>query len=188
MSRPPSAVPGAANSSAPRMRRCLHIIGSAAPWRWAVRPPRACCRRCWRAGRMFRGRPAHQRRLPLSERDPEREGLMERKGFPRATTCPALLRFLSDIKAGRRPARAPIYSHLIYDVMPNLGRIDPPDILIVEGLNVLQTGCRRRTARLSPTCPISSISRSSRCRRGRPDELVVDRFPPCAHGLPRSER
>jgi type I pantothenate kinase len=70
-----------------------------------------------------------------------REGLMEKKGFPESYDLPALLRFLSDIKAGRRPARAPVYSHLIYDVMPNQSvEIDRPDILIVEGLNVLQTG------------------------------------------------
>src|SRR5215475_11697498 len=71
----------------------------------------------------------------------EREGLMEKKGFPESYDLPALLRFLSDIKAGRRPARAPIYSHLVYDVMPNHWiEVDRPDILIVEGLNVLQTG------------------------------------------------
>ena len=71
----------------------------------------------------------------------EREGLMEKKGFPESYDLPALLRFLSDVKAGRRPARAPVYSHLIYDVMPNQSvEIDRPDILIVEGLNVLQTG------------------------------------------------
>jgi type I pantothenate kinase len=71
----------------------------------------------------------------------EREDLMKKKGFPESYDLPALLRFLSDIKAGRRPARAPIYSHLIYDVMPNQWiEIDRPDILIVEGLNVLQTG------------------------------------------------
>jgi type I pantothenate kinase len=71
----------------------------------------------------------------------EREGLMERKGFPDSYDLSALLRFLTDIKAGRRPARAPIYSHLVYDVMPNQWiEIDRPDILIVEGLNVLQTG------------------------------------------------
>ncbi len=71
----------------------------------------------------------------------EREGLMEKKGFPESYDLPALLRFLSDVKAGRRPARAPIYSHLVYDVMPNEWvEIDRPDILIVEGLNVLQTG------------------------------------------------
>jgi type I pantothenate kinase len=71
----------------------------------------------------------------------EREGLMEKKGFPESYDLPTLLRFLSDIKAGNRPARAPIYSHLIYDVMPNQWvEIDHPDILIVEGLNVLQAG------------------------------------------------
>jgi type I pantothenate kinase len=71
----------------------------------------------------------------------EREGLMERKGFPESYDLPALLRFLSDVKAGRRQARAPIYSHLVYDVMPNHWvEVDRPDILIVEGLNVLQTG------------------------------------------------
>jgi type I pantothenate kinase len=71
----------------------------------------------------------------------EREGLMEKKGFPESYDLPALLLFLSDVKAGRRPVRAPIYSHLVYDVMPNQWiEIDRPDILIVEGLNVLQTG------------------------------------------------
>lgn len=71
----------------------------------------------------------------------EREGLMERKGFPESYDLSALLLFLSDVKAGRRPVRAPIYSHLVYDVVPNYWvEIDRPDILIVEGLNVLQAG------------------------------------------------
>src|SRR3954449_11750176 len=71
----------------------------------------------------------------------EREGLMDKKGFPESYDLPALLRFLADVKAGRRPVRAPIYSHLVYDVMPNQWiEVDRPDILIVEGLNVLQTG------------------------------------------------
>jgi type I pantothenate kinase len=71
----------------------------------------------------------------------EREGLMGRKGFPESYDLPALLAFLSDIKAGRRPVRGPVYSHLTYDIIPNEGiEIDRPDILIVEGLNVLQTG------------------------------------------------
>ncbi len=71
----------------------------------------------------------------------EREGLMEKKGFPESYDLPALLGFLRDVKAGRHPARAPIYSHLVYDVVPNQWiEIDRPDILIVEGLNVLQTG------------------------------------------------
>ena len=70
----------------------------------------------------------------------EREGLMEKKGFPESYDVALLLRFLTDIKAGRRPVRAPLYSHFFYDVMPDqYVEIDRPDILIVEGLNVLQT-------------------------------------------------
>ena len=71
----------------------------------------------------------------------ERESLMEKKGFPESYDLPELLRFLAGIKAGRRPMRAPIYSHIVYDVVPQEWiEIDRPDILIVEGLNVLQTG------------------------------------------------
>jgi type I pantothenate kinase len=81
----------------------------------------------------------------------EREGLMDKKGFPESYDLPALLRFLSDIKAGRRPVRAPVYSHLLYDVMPNQWiEIDRPDILIVEGLNVLQTGRPPRDGKAVP--------------------------------------
>jgi len=70
----------------------------------------------------------------------EREGLMEKKGFPESYDLPLLLHFLTDIKAGRRPVRAPLYSHFFYDVMSDQHvEIDRPDILIVEGLNVLQT-------------------------------------------------
>ena len=70
----------------------------------------------------------------------EQEGLMGRKGFPESYDLPALLHFLTDIKAGRRPVRAPLYSHFDYDVTPNAAiEVDQPDILIVEGLNVLQT-------------------------------------------------
>ena len=69
------------------------------------------------------------------------EDLMERKGFPESYDLPELLRFLSGIKAGRRPMRAPVYSHIVYDIVPNEWiEIDRPDILIVEGLNVLQAG------------------------------------------------
>jgi type I pantothenate kinase len=71
----------------------------------------------------------------------QREGLMEKKGFPESYDLPALLRFLTGVKAGQRPVAAPVYSHHVYDVVPG-GRveIDRPDILIVEGLNVLQAG------------------------------------------------
>ena len=79
------------------------------------------------------------------------EGLMEKKGFPESYDLPALLRFLTDIKAGRRPVRAPVYSHLVYDVVPDLWiEIDRPDILIVEGLNVLQTGRPPRDGKAIP--------------------------------------
>ena len=68
----------------------------------------------------------------------ERHGLMDRKGFPESYDGVALLHFLSDIKAGKRNVVAPVYSHLVYDVMPGEQVIiDRPDILIVEGLNVL---------------------------------------------------
>jgi type I pantothenate kinase len=71
----------------------------------------------------------------------ESENLMARKGFPESYDLPALLRFLSAIKAGRHNVEAPVYSHLSYDVMPGQTiKIDRPDVLIVEGLNVLQTG------------------------------------------------
>lgn len=71
----------------------------------------------------------------------EKEKLMERKGFPESYDLPALLRFLHDVKAGRRKVRAPIYSHVSYDVLSGESiEVDRPDILIVEGLNVLQTG------------------------------------------------
>ena len=66
------------------------------------------------------------------------EGLMERKGFPESYDGTALIRFLSEIKAGKGQVQAPVYSHLVYDVVPNeYVTVDRPDILIVEGLNVL---------------------------------------------------
>ena len=81
----------------------------------------------------------------------EREGLMEKKGFPESYDLPALLRFLADVKAGRRPVRAPIYSHLVYDVVPNQWvEVDRPDILIVEGLNVLQAGTLPKDGKAIP--------------------------------------
>jgi type I pantothenate kinase len=68
-----------------------------------------------------------------------RLGLMERKGFPESYDTGKLLHFLADIKAGKRNVKAPLYSHLVYDVVPGeQTTVDRPDILIVEGLNVLQ--------------------------------------------------
>ncbi len=68
-------------------------------------------------------------------------GLMDRKGFPESYDRRRLLQFLSDIKSGKPKVTAPIYSHLTYDVLDSEELVvDRPDILIVEGLNVLQTG------------------------------------------------
>ena len=70
----------------------------------------------------------------------EAEGLMRRKGFPESYDRTALIEFLTNIKAGKRNVRAPVYSHFYYDVMSTEAQIvDQPDILILEGLNVLQT-------------------------------------------------
>jgi type I pantothenate kinase len=81
----------------------------------------------------------------------EREGLMNRKGFPESFDLPAILRFMSDIKAGKPHVAAPVYSHLVYDVVEGEQIvIDQPDILIVEGLNVLQTGRPPRDGRGIP--------------------------------------
>ncbi len=68
-------------------------------------------------------------------------GLMERKGFPESYDRRRLLRFLSAIKSGAPEVRAPVYSHLTYDIVDDSEVIvEQPDIVIVEGLNVLQTG------------------------------------------------
>ena len=75
----------------------------------------------------------------------EADGLMGRKGFPESYDGAALLRFVSDVKAGRRAVEAPVYSHLTYDIVPDERvSVDRPDILVVEGLNVLQPGRRPR--------------------------------------------
>ena len=66
------------------------------------------------------------------------EGIMDRKGFPESYDGTALIKFLTDVKAGKSHVEAPVYSHLVYDVVPGESvSVDRPDILIVEGLNVL---------------------------------------------------
>ncbi len=69
----------------------------------------------------------------------EERGLMERKGFPESFDVNRLIAFLSDIKAGCRKVEAPLYSHFHYDIMDETVTVDQPDVLIVEGLNVLQS-------------------------------------------------
>lgn len=69
----------------------------------------------------------------------ERRGLLQRKGFPESYDRRALLRFVVDIKSGRDEVEAPVYSHLTYDVLPDEKVVvKRPDVVIIEGLNVLQ--------------------------------------------------
>jgi type I pantothenate kinase len=71
----------------------------------------------------------------------EKRGLMMRKGFPESYDRSRFVKFLSEVKSGRRNIGVPVYSHLVYDVVPDKEVIiDQPDILIVEGLNILQPG------------------------------------------------
>jgi type I pantothenate kinase len=70
----------------------------------------------------------------------ERRGLMARKGFPESYDRMALLQFIADVKSGAKVVSAPVYSHLIYDIVEGQKQtIKNPDVLIVEGLNVLQS-------------------------------------------------
>jgi type I pantothenate kinase len=74
-------------------------------------------------------------------RELEARGLMERKGFPESYDVRKLVQFMADVKAGSSAVHAPVYSHQAYDIVPGEFQVvDRPDIVIVEGLNVLQTG------------------------------------------------
>ncbi len=69
----------------------------------------------------------------------QRRGLLERKGFPESYDRRALLRFVAEVKSGKDEVSAPVYSHLTYDIVPGERIVvRHPDVLIVEGLNVLQ--------------------------------------------------
>jgi type I pantothenate kinase len=69
----------------------------------------------------------------------EERGLMQRKGFPESYDVRRLVQFVADVKAGVKRVNAPVYSHLVYDILPNEETlIEQPDVLILEGLNVLQ--------------------------------------------------
>jgi type I pantothenate kinase len=80
----------------------------------------------------------------------EERGLMNRKGFPESYDLRRLMRFMAELKSGADEVRAPVYSHLVYDIVPGEEAvIRQPDIVLVEGLNVLQTpdSARRRSIR-----------------------------------------
>jgi type I pantothenate kinase len=78
----------------------------------------------------------------------ERRGILQRKGFPESYDRKALLRFVIDIKSGKDEVEAPTYSHLTYDVLPDEKvTVKGPDIVIIEGLNVLQPARVREDGR-----------------------------------------
>ncbi len=71
----------------------------------------------------------------------EKRGLMKRKGFPESYDRKRMISFLAALKAGEAVVEAPVYSHQAYDILPDVvQRVEQPNILIFEGLNVLQTG------------------------------------------------
>ncbi len=85
----------------------------------------------------------------LPKRVLESKGLMHRKGFPESYDVRRLVQFMADVKAGEPEVAAPLYSHLSYDIVPDEYQVvQQPDIVIVEGLNVLQTGDGRRRLRM----------------------------------------
>ena len=77
--------------------------------------------------------------------DLEKKGLLGRKGFPESYRQGALVEFLRKVTNGSPSVSAPIYSHVTYDITDEIQVVEQPDILIVEGLNVLQTGSPSNT-------------------------------------------
>lgn len=98
-------------------------------------------------------------------------GLMQRKGFPESYDRRALMRFVTDVKSGKPEVRAPLYSHISYDIVPGDYQVmRQPDILILEGLNVLQTG---------PTLMVSDLFDFSVYVDARVDDIetwYIERF------------
>ncbi|WP_261834264.1 type I pantothenate kinase [Vibrio ishigakensis] len=70
----------------------------------------------------------------------EDRGIMHRKGFPESYDIKRLVQFVADVKAGKAELEVPVYSHITYDITDEVKVVDRPDILIIEGLNVLQSG------------------------------------------------
>ncbi|MBF0751895.1 MULTISPECIES: type I pantothenate kinase [Pasteurellaceae] len=76
----------------------------------------------------------------------KQDNLLQKKGFPISYDTAKLIRFLAEVKSGNKNVKAPIYSHLTYDIIPNqFNIVNQPDVLILEGLNVLQTGGNKST-------------------------------------------
>lgn len=80
----------------------------------------------------------------------EARGIMHRKGFPESYDRLALMKFVADVKSGKQFVQAPVYSHLSYDIVPNeFATVELPDVLIIEGLNVLQGPAENQAITLS---------------------------------------
>ncbi|MDR6225073.1 type I pantothenate kinase [Desmospora profundinema] len=107
----------------------------------------------------------------------EKRGLMKRKGFPESYDVRRLIRFLADIKSGVPQVEIPVYSHLIYDIVPGETQvIRQPDLLILEGLNILQTPQADEKA---PRLTVSDFLDFSLYVDAREDDLTrwyVERF------------
>ena len=89
----------------------------------------------------------------------ERRDLMTRKGFPESYDARRLVRFLADIKSGKTNVKAPVYSHFTYDIVPGKTvTVSRPDILIIEGLNVLQPPRQPDKCRLPDRDPNTELS------------------------------
>ncbi len=108
----------------------------------------------------------------------EQRGILHRKGFPESYDQRALLRFVSEIKAGKPEVTAPVYSHLTYDIVPGERLVvRQPDILLLEGLNVLQPARPRPDGR--PRLAVSDFFDFSIYVDAKTDDIrqwYVDRF------------
>jgi len=94
---------------------------------------------------------------PLAEM--QRRDIVSRKGFPESYDTRALLQFVADLKAGRPEVAAPVYSHVSYDIVPGeFQLVRQPEIVIIEGLNVLQTGHRTSSEVAAGTPPPTFVS------------------------------
>ena len=87
----------------------------------------------------------------------EERGLMGRKGFPESYDLRRLVQTMADVKSGHASVTVPVYRHLIYDILPGVEKtITQPDIIILEGLNILQTG-HHMTGDASPRVFVSDF-------------------------------
>ncbi|CAA9395486.1 MAG: Pantothenate kinase [uncultured Pseudonocardia sp.] len=110
----------------------------------------------------------------------ERRGLLARKGFPESYDRRALLRFVAAVKSGAAEVRAPVYSHLTYDIVPGAQMVvRRPDVLIVEGLNVLQPARSPAGEEATSALAVSDFFDVSVYVDARPEDIqrwYVERF------------